>query len=35
MKEKIKKENSNETNECLKQMFFIKIETLEKKLLPK
>ena len=31
MKEKMNIEKSNETNEWMKQMFFIKIETLEKK----
>ena len=35
MKEKMNKEKCNETNEWMKQMFFIKIEILEKKILSK
>ena len=35
MKEKMNKEKCNETNEWMKQMLFIKIETLEKKYYPK
>ena len=34
MKEKVNKEKSNETNEWMKQMFFIKLETLEKNYYP-
>ena len=34
MKEKMNKEKSNKTNEWMKQMFFMKIETLEKNYYP-